>query len=942
MEFDDVETWDVHRVIRWLDGLELSHYSPLFVKNNITGLVLLRFNYELELRNLGISTDHDRAKIGKAIDALRNLSLGTGQSELASVMLSLTKTTFPSSFASLPDINKLHSVTSNQSLLAKSLKSSKSNILHCSLPFFKNTIPFLTAIFDQGNLTSSKNLPRSTSLEQLAPTFPKRTIIGRLPWHKDKFSSHDLEQHIQLTASPFYQSLSLQAGQRQFSEVGPFIPNRKDSLRRSSSGHRKMSEPSIPHHIHNSVSNKRNDSDANSLSTTSNTKTRKALHVVIPSREISHLATSPINSGKTAKSHKSPREILNSTEQFFGYFGNSPRKEKEAKSSASLFSPNSLLSTKIRETKPKSDGASLHDTLEHLINVVFYKHRDCKTIDISDALTGESIRRLILSKFCIPESDRPFYKIFLREASGEIDIETPLDDAHFQEFAALHNNSKRSCLILGRAEDFRSMKTETSPNSFRLLVDQITEGTITKASTEQNDPFSPLRKSRSFADFQFKKSPQTAKSLGFSIHRKESEIELSEDDSMTICDSKSKSINNSIALEPPVDTKINQKEKYTPPRTPPVTWQTTPKIQPMPHISLTFERPTSEIIVDDLDSFFPDLPNEDRDELLTTTTTIRLPVQQADPPKELKRPVSSRSSKHQSLQREVQQKMKTRRESQNLLRKSVIQKKALATTTTTIRTEKKMEVADDSSPVVSSIIIFDDQSGFSKLSMRGPNALMADTDGDVDQWRERAARISKNSVLGLCVDATACLETKSPLDDNTPLPPPQLWGLPEDKNIQTSTNFETDSAVAVVDYIDDTGSGGQDRKSEFELELDFGSAFFVDVEDVKDCSKRSNLAVVLESRPSLSEKSCEVVAAEDTVRIKWSKGKLIGKGSFGKVYYGLNLVTNDIMAVKQVEFVGGKNVDNLTKKRMTDALYREISLLSELKHPAIVQFLGFI
>ncbi len=34
--------------------------------------------------------------------------------------------------------------------------------------------------------------------------------------------------------------------------------------------------------------------------------------------------------------------------------------------------------------------------------------------------------------------------------------------------------------------------------------------------------------------------------------------------------------------------------------------------------------------------------------------------------------------------------------------------------------------------------------------------------------------------------------------------------------------------------------------------------------------------------------------------IEWKKGELIGKGSFGKVYMGMNIKTGELLAVKQV------------------------------------------
>lgn len=75
---------------------------------------------------------------------------------------------------------------------------------------------------------------------------------------------------------------------------------------------------------------------------------------------------------------------------------------------------------------------------------------------------------------------------------------------------------------------------------------------------------------------------------------------------------------------------------------------------------------------------------------------------------------------------------------------------------------------------------------------------------------------------------------------------------------------------------------------------------------------------------------------------KWMKGALIGQGSFGSVYLALHAVTGELLAVKQVEMPapGANSQTDTRKKSMIDALKREISLLRELRHPNIVQYLG--
>ncbi|ORY59236.1 uncharacterized protein BCR38DRAFT_412939 [Pseudomassariella vexata] len=75
---------------------------------------------------------------------------------------------------------------------------------------------------------------------------------------------------------------------------------------------------------------------------------------------------------------------------------------------------------------------------------------------------------------------------------------------------------------------------------------------------------------------------------------------------------------------------------------------------------------------------------------------------------------------------------------------------------------------------------------------------------------------------------------------------------------------------------------------------------------------------------------------------KWMKGALIGQGSFGSVYLALHAVTGELLAVKQVEAPSpnSNSQNDHRKKSMIEALKREISLLRDLRHANIVQYLG--
>jgi len=73
--------------------------------------------------------------------------------------------------------------------------------------------------------------------------------------------------------------------------------------------------------------------------------------------------------------------------------------------------------------------------------------------------------------------------------------------------------------------------------------------------------------------------------------------------------------------------------------------------------------------------------------------------------------------------------------------------------------------------------------------------------------------------------------------------------------------------------------------------------------------------------------------------MKYIRGRLIGKGSFGHVYMALHSVTAEIMAVKQVELPHPTS-SNTKRQVMVDALKHEIALLRSLSHPHIVRYLG--
>ncbi|WVZ10476.1 hypothetical protein V8G54_015006 [Vigna mungo] len=72
------------------------------------------------------------------------------------------------------------------------------------------------------------------------------------------------------------------------------------------------------------------------------------------------------------------------------------------------------------------------------------------------------------------------------------------------------------------------------------------------------------------------------------------------------------------------------------------------------------------------------------------------------------------------------------------------------------------------------------------------------------------------------------------------------------------------------------------------------------------------------------------------MKSQWQKGKLIGRGTFGSVYVATNRKTGALCAMKEAEAFS----DDPKSAECIRQLEQEIKVLSQLKHPNIVQYFG--
>jgi hypothetical protein len=155
----------------------------------------------------------------------------------------------------------------------------------------------------------------------------------------------------------------------------------------------------------------------------------------------------------------------------------------------------------------------------------------------------------------------------------------------------------------------------------------------------------------------------------------------------------------------------------------------------------------------------------------------------------------------------------------------------------------------------------------------------------------------------------------------------------------TSTSTGALKAGILPSTSEDKGDLDHSTGKSF-ISIDSGSKSRDDEEsDIKTPSQRSH-PLMKKKSSSPSRKQHRKMntwslksSSSDDGQLKWRKGELIGKGSFGKVYMGM-LVTGGLIAVKQVELKSAEDTENAKQ------LSSEIRLMEKLRHPNIVTLLG--
>ncbi|KAG8733179.1 ATP binding [Ceratobasidium sp. 423] len=159
----------------------------------------------------------------------------------------------------------------------------------------------------------------------------------------------------------------------------------------------------------------------------------------------------------------------------------------------------------------------------------------------------------------------------------------------------------------------------------------------------------------------------------------------------------------------------------------------------------------------------------------------------------------------------------------------------------------------------------------------------------------------------------------------------------EDEDGNVVVRRPNSKRVSMISSMQGDGDEGEDEEEYDEEEEDYDDE---DEEDEEDEDEEDEEGEEEEEGAEDTGNAGRTLLSSGGKRsIKWIKGALIGSGSFGSVYLGMDAVHGLLMAVKQVELPTGSSQNEERKKSMLTALEREIELLKQLQHENIVQYL---
>ena len=184
--------------------------------------------------------------------------------------------------------------------------------------------------------------------------------------------------------------------------------------------------------------------------------------------------------------------------------------------------------------------------------------------------------------------------------------------------------------------------------------------------------------------------------------------------------------------------------------------------------------------------------------------------------------------------------------------------------------------------------------------------------------------------------ATPAASTGAPvLGDATAMPSPSPMGVTRQKQKKTIRTL-ADQGKRRMDRLSKDGAASDTMLRRRSTKL-WGNS----IKELQP-SEFEKLGADIKSTPDLPGVPESPGGAGKPVVMQWFKGKLLGKGTYGKVYLGFNATTKEVFAVKRVEMPESRSDhQDPRQKQVLDAIKSESDTLRELDHPNIVAYLGY-
>mmetsp|Transcript_13506 Transcript_13506/g.31780 ORF Transcript_13506/g.31780 Transcript_13506/m.31780 type:complete len:399 (+) Transcript_13506:94-1290(+) len=189
-------------------------------------------------------------------------------------------------------------------------------------------------------------------------------------------------------------------------------------------------------------------------------------------------------------------------------------------------------------------------------------------------------------------------------------------------------------------------------------------------------------------------------------------------------------------------------------------------------------------------------------------------------------------------------------------------------------------------------------------------------------------------------------------DETCTAPPPPPEGLGPFRGISVAssncTSFEVGKGLRIRmdsswDLIADgpdpfspetspsTGTGaGASRRAALQCSLGFDGT----VTGISLAASVDDALSFVSTGPVQNDAPCAIQGSA----FSWVRGEVIGQGSLGRVFKGLDQATGRIIAVKEI-LVDARQVNGLPPKEK-EALENEVNIVKDLRHPRIVSYLG--